>query len=1003
MEGALVTGKVNQIVTNSHTRRCTDRAIRLRSAIGLLTSLLLSLVGPVGVSQVVAADLQPVWNQVSTSGPAASTGTTMAFDEATGQMLLFGGNGSGGNSNETWQWDGANWHKLTPSTSPSVRTNASMAYDPATGQLILFGGKGTDYLGDTWVWDGTNWSQASTSGPASRANSGMTYDPATQQLLLFGGRDSIGQFGDTWAWNGTRWTEMDSSGPVRADSSMAYDPASHQILLFGGFDGTNLGDTWSWNGSSWDQVSTSGPAARRSAKMAFSEATGQLLLFGGWVPQTGNIAPFDDTWTWDGANWIQLTVNGPSGRYLPSMAYDPATGQMVLFGGTNYTDTWSYAIPANANVWQDVNGSGLSTQAGATMAYDPQTAQLLLYGSNSNGTQLGTWGWSGSNWNQLSTDSPDPYNPPAGHSNMAYDPATGQMLRVSGFSNQTYKKTFEWDGSSWTQISTTSSPLASEDTVMAYDPATGQLVLFASGLLQTWTWNGSDWTLLSPTTSPPARNSASMAYDPATAQLILFGGFDGNVALGDTWTWDGSSWTQLTSGRSPSGRFNANMAFDPAIGKLIIFGGFDGTNNVQDTWAWTGSGWQLINNALLTPPSYGAAMTFDPATAQLVVFGGSNGIASSDTWTLVPVNDTSPPTTEASATNADTTAYTFGDWTNQAVTVSLFAADPGGAGVASTDYHLDTGQPSYTKGPYTRPITISSDGDHTFEFGSTDIAGNHESRQTVNVRIDQTAPDASGGPTTDPNGNGWYNAPVTIHFACSDPLSGVAYCPHDQTILSEGTGLTVSDIASDNVGNHATVISDPPVNVDLTAPTVSYTGNQGSYALSDTVNITCSAADELSGVDSSTCTSTSAPASSFLFGTNTISATATDKAGNVGEGSAQFTVNPPDSTAGASLTAFNFSGTRLIAFVRMSRSGTRPSGFLTYDDGSVHLTHARLASLTVETGQATLYGNAQLTDGTPVSFSLAVSQSTPGSTIRLHLSNGYDSGGQTALFVRMSP
>ncbi len=688
------------------------------------------------------------------------------------------------------------------------------------------------------------------------------------------------------------------------------------------------------------------------------------------------------------------------------MAYDPATGQLVLFGGAGYTDTWSYAIPANANVWQNVSSSGPSVQAGATMTYDPQTAQLLLYGSNSNGTQLNTWGWSGSSWSQLATDISNPYSSPEGRTSMVYDPATGQMLRVSGSSDQTYKQTFEWDGSSWTQIPTTISPLTIEDTVMDYDPATGQLVLFASvdsGLAETWTWDGTDWTRLSPTTSPPGRNLGSLAYDPATAQLILFGGYDGNNALGDTWAWDGTSWTKFTPGFSPSARFSASMAFDPEIGQLILFGGFDGNNNVQDTWAWTGTVWHLINNALFTLAALWRQRWPSIPPPQFVVFVDPMASRVATPGLSFRSIDTTPPITAASAIQADNTDYVFGDWTNQTVTVSLFATDPGGAGVALTDYHLDTGQPSYTKGNYIGPITISSEGDHTFNYESSDIAGNRETSQTVNVRIDKTAPEASGSPTSGPNSNSWYNTPVTVHFICDDSASGVAYCPQDQTISSEGTDLTVSGVTSDNAGNHAGVVSDPPVNIDLTAPTVTFSGNQTAYGISDTVRITCAATDELSGVDTSTCSNISAPASSFLFGTNTISATATDKAGNVGAGSTQFTVNPPDSTAVSNLTVINFSSTNVFAFVRIGRSGSRPTGIFAYDDGTVHLTRARFASLTVENGQATLYGNAQLGDGTPVSFTLAVDGGTKSATVRLHLSNGYDSGNQTAVFARMGP
>lgn len=78
---------------------------------------------------------------------------------------------------------------------------------------------------------------------------------------------------------------------------------------------------------------------------------------------------------------------------------------------------------------------------------------------------------------------------------------------------------------------------------------------------------------------------------------------------------------------------------------------------------------------------------------------------------------------------------------------------------------------------------------------------------------------------------------------------------------------------------------------DGTPPVISYTGNAGSYTVDQTVAITCTATDALSGVVSSTCADISGPAYTFPLGTNSYSAQATDRLGNVGTGSTSFTVS----------------------------------------------------------------------------------------------------------------
>jgi hypothetical protein len=125
----------------------------------------------------------------------------MAFDPATGQMILFGGLGTSGLLNDTWNWNGTTWTELFPATSPSVRDGTTMAFDQATGQLILFGGANGGFHGDTWNWDGTTWTELfPAASPSARFFAMMDFDQANGQLILFGGEGLSGKLGDTWNW-----------------------------------------------------------------------------------------------------------------------------------------------------------------------------------------------------------------------------------------------------------------------------------------------------------------------------------------------------------------------------------------------------------------------------------------------------------------------------------------------------------------------------------------------------------------------------------------------------------------------------------------------------------------------------------------------------------------------------------------------------------------------------------------------------------------------------------
>lgn len=103
------------------------------------------------------------------------------------------------------------------------------------------------------------------------------------------------------------------------------------------------------------------------------------------------------------------------------------------------------------------------------------------------------------------------------------------------------------------------------------------------------------------------------------------------------------------------------------------------------------------------------------------------------------------------------------------------------------------------------------------------------------------------------------------------------------------------------------------VNVDKTAPTAPVVAFSGptSYGLLDNVYITCSATDSLSGVESSTCASTTGAAWSFGPGVHTREAAATDKAGNEASASTSLSVTAtPTSLCGLVSVFTDHKGTR---------------------------------------------------------------------------------------------
>ena len=318
----------------------------------------------------------------------------MAYDAATGQVVLFSGWATGGGTllSDTWVWNGINWTQESPATSPAARGYASMVYDAALGQVVLFGGVGNTapgsngFFNDTWVWNGTNWTEESpTTSPSGREYSAMAYYAPGNLVVLFAGDNSTGVLDDTWTWDGTNWTLRTpaTSPPARLAASMVYDAVEGQVVLFGGDGdgGVRLADTWVLDGSGWTQESpTTSPSGRGSSAVAYDALLGQVVLFGG--ANSGGLLA--DTWVWNGTNWIQENpAASPSARWASAMAYDAAQGQVILFGGSNST---SSPVNALGDTWAYSQGDFGPVSIGATSA--AQTFNFSIPG----GTTVGSIG-----------------------------------------------------------------------------------------------------------------------------------------------------------------------------------------------------------------------------------------------------------------------------------------------------------------------------------------------------------------------------------------------------------------------------------------------------------------------------------------------------------------------------------------------------------------------------------------------------------------------------------
>ncbi len=163
---------------------------------------------------------------------------------------------------------------------------------------------------------------------------------------------------------------------------------------------------------------------------------------------------------------------------------------------------------------------------------------------------------------------------------------------------------------------------------------------------------------------------------------------------------------------------------------------------------------------------------------------------------------------------------------------------------------------------------------------------------------DDVPPVVTGVPDRAANSAGWYNNNVTIDWQSTDPTpsSGTPTDPTDTLAATEGTNINyTSNPSCDPAGNCAT--GTLTLSIDHTPPTLTITGNTGTYRADQPLNIACNATDTLSGIATQSCPALPTYAGALPLGPHTYQADATDNAGNTTTTTFSFTV-----TRGLALT-----------------------------------------------------------------------------------------------------
>lgn len=304
--------------------------------------------------------------------------------------------------------------------------------------------------------------------------------------------------------------------------------------------------------------------------------------------------------------------------------------------------------PLAAQWLQATPGTSPSARSGAAMGYDSTASRALLFGGSAGfSTSNETWSFDGSNWTLLA-----PANQPTGKTGaeLVHDPVRGVSvmygsMSTSFFGGPSVDETWEFDGTTWTEVFPTTTPGGLGNYGACFDSVRTRTVIYGGSANSffpiaesgTWEWNGTNWALITTAASPGPLERPAMCFHQGIGKAVLFGGIDPQIGGVDTtWLYDGTNWTAATiSGQKPAPRTGARMAYDSVRGVCVLTGGLDPMtgNPILDTWEFDGAGWTQLPTA--TTGRYGTTMAFLPAIRKCMQFGGLDPATFNDlgdTW-----------------------------------------------------------------------------------------------------------------------------------------------------------------------------------------------------------------------------------------------------------------------------------------------------------------------------------------------------------------------------------
>lgn len=275
------------------------------------------------------------------------------------------------------------------------------------------------------------------------------------------------------------------------------------------------------NAQSWiDRTGAIAPQPRHGHAMCFDPVRGYTVLVGGF----GAVGAFSETWTWDGATWVDRGVTLPASQY--ALAYHAGTQDLLLHAGSMCR--WT------GQAWQAVGSGSYGAGGRVAMAYDPVRMETVLW-TPSLPASVGVW--DGSQLIARASANSPYFGATIAWHELAWD-AAAQRLVLAIWYGGNQSRFYEWSGFGWNQRFPATLPPSGVH-ALSSDPTRQRLVALDGDFQaltpnHTWSYGNGACAPFVTVAEPTLRSYAAMAYDSARDVHVLFGGLN-SLPMGDTW------------------------------------------------------------------------------------------------------------------------------------------------------------------------------------------------------------------------------------------------------------------------------------------------------------------------------------------------------------------------------------------------------------------------------------------------------------------------------------